>query len=74
MEYDEKSVIIGIGENLLIEAHHLLLVTAEEVDLYAANAVVVHPLHLTATGDCVIHDATRSLRSVIPVAVELYHR
>ena len=61
--------LIGIGEDVLVELHHLLLVASEEVYLDAENAVLLHPRHLLAACAALVHLAYRCLRSVVPRAV-----
>ena len=48
MEYHKDTVIVGIGEYVVVEAHCLLFVAAEEIDLYTADAVLLHPFHIVA--------------------------
>ena len=65
MEYNGKSVVVGIAEYVLIEAHRLLLVAAEEVDFYSCNAYLLEPFHLTLAGYRVVHYSARTLWSVV---------
>ena len=51
VEDNIDSVVCGIAENVFVEAHCFLLVTAEEIDLDALHAVVFQPLHLFFTHD-----------------------
>ena len=69
MEDAHQAEVVGIAEDVLIELHHRLLVTSEEIDLDAAYAVVLHPLHLLATDASVVQLADRRLWSVVPRAV-----
>ena len=69
MEYHKQSVIIGIGENVLIELQHLLLVATEEIDLYSAYSGVMHPFHFFTALYSVVHLSQRTLRSIVPRTV-----
>ena len=69
MEDAHQAEVVGIAEDVLVELHHRLLVATEEIDLDAANAVVLHPLHLLATDAGVVQLADRRLWSVVPRAV-----
>ncbi len=68
VEDNVDSVVCGIAENVLVEAHCFLLVTAEEVDLDALHAVVFQPLHLFFTYDGAVHLVGGALHDVVPVA------
>ena len=46
MEDYHQAVFVGISQNIFIQAHHLLLVTAEEVHLQALHAALLQPFHL----------------------------
>ena len=69
VEDDLYAEIVGIGQDILIELHHGLLVASEEVDLDAQDAVLLHPRHLLATCCRLVHLASRTLRSIVPVAI-----
>ena len=69
VEDDGEMVVFGVAEDVLVELHRLLFVTAEEVDLDAGDADALHPCHLVLAGDRVVHDTTWRLWSVVPVAV-----
>ena len=69
MEDHLQTVTVAVGEDVLIEFHHLLLVTAEEVHLDTGHADLLHPCHLTLTGDRSAHAVVRSLRGIVPGAV-----
>ena len=66
MEDDLQTEVVGIGEDILVELHHGLLVATEEVDLDAQDAIFLHPCHLLATGSRLIHLALRRLGSIVP--------
>ena len=55
MEDTLDAKVVGIGQDVLIELHHLLLVATEEVDLDAQDAVLLHPGHLLTTGRRTVH-------------------
>ena len=63
--------VIGVGQDILIQLHHLLLVAAEEVHLDAQDAVLLHPCHLLPSRSRLIHLAARSLRGIVPRAVRV---
>ena len=63
--------VIGVGQDILIQLHHLLLVAAEEVHLDAQDAVLLHPCHLLPSRSRLIHLAARSLRGIVPRAVRI---
>src|SRR5574344_2838059 len=69
MEYDEKSVVVGIGKDILIKLHHRLLVATEEIHLDTTNTNALHPCHLGATGLRLVHQMTRSLGSIVPCTI-----
>src|SRR5574344_174029 len=64
-----QSVIVGIAENTFVGLHHNLFVTSEEVDLDAFDTGLLHPFHLFAALDGVVHDAAGRLPCVVPIAV-----
>ncbi len=66
MEHYKKTVVIGIGKNIVIQTHGLLLVTAEEIHFYASYPVLLHPCHIFATLHNVVHNAARSLGRIVP--------
>ena len=65
MEDYLQAIIVGIAEDILIELHRLLLVATEEIHLDACHANLLHPSHLLLAGDGIVHNLTRSLRSII---------
>ena len=69
MEDNKEPVVVGICEDILIELHHRLLVTTEEIDLDTAYADALHPCHLGATSLRLVHKMTGTLGSVVPRAV-----
>jgi len=69
VEDTEQSVIVGIAQDILIALQHVLLVATEKVDLDAANTDALHPLHLGLTVCRIAHQATRTLRRVVPISV-----
>ena len=64
-----QTEVIGIGENILVELHHGLFVTAEEVHLDTEDAVLLHPGHLLTTRTALVHLVLRTLRSIVPGAI-----
>ena len=71
MEDHLQSEVVGIGEDILIELHHRLLVTAEEVHLDTQDAILLHPGHLLTAGTRLVHLTTRSLWGIVPVTVRV---
>ena len=69
MENHNQAEVVGIGQDVLVELHRLLLVGAEEVHLDAPDADALHPLHLPPAGNAPVHDVPRPLRRIVPVAV-----
>ena len=69
MEDHHQAEVVGIGQDVLVELHRLLLVGAEEVHLDAPDADALHPLHLPPAGNAPVHDVPRPLRRIVPVAV-----
>ena len=65
MEDHLQAIIVGIAEDILIELHRLLLVATEEIHLDTYHANLLHPRHLLLAGDGIVHNLTRSLRSII---------
>ena len=55
MEDDLNTKLIGIGQDILIDLHHSLLVATEEVNLDTQDAILLHPFHLLATGSRTVH-------------------
>ena len=55
MEDDQQSEVVGIYQNILIQLHHLLLVTTEEVDLDTTDPGFLHPCHLLSAHQVVVH-------------------
>ena len=49
MEDTLNAEIVGIGQDIFIELHHLLLIATEEIDFDSTNANLLHPCHLLAT-------------------------
>ena len=50
MEDDEQTEVVGVGEDILIELHHRLLVATKEIHLDTTNTDALHPCHLSTTG------------------------
>ena len=69
MEDDLQSEVVGIGEDIFIELHHVLLVASKEIDLDAKDAGTLHPCHLLATGAYAVHLMTWSLGGIVPTSV-----
>ena len=69
MEDDLQAVAVGIGENVLVELHRLLLVSSKEVDLDTFDTDALHPLHLTFTGNGCVHAVSWALWGIIPETV-----
>ena len=69
MEDHHQAEVVGIGQDILVELHRLLLVRAEEVHLDAPDTDALHPLHLPPAGNAPVHDVPRPLRRIVPVAV-----
>ena len=69
VEDDLETIAVGIGEDILVEAHRLLLVASEEVDLDALDADALHPLHLAFAGNGGVHAVARTLRGIVPETV-----
>ena len=69
VEDDGEVVVFGVAEDVLVELHRLLFVTAEEVYLDAGDSDALHPCHLMLAGDGVVHDAAWSLRCIVPIAI-----
>ena len=65
MENHLQAVVVGIGEDIFIKAHRLLLVAAEEVDLYSADSYLLEPFHLLASCHRVAHYVAWSLWRVV---------
>ena len=65
VEDDLQPIAVGIAENILVEAHGLLLVTTEEIDLDAFDTYRLHPLHLAFTGNRSVHTVTRPLGRIV---------
>ena len=74
MEDDLQTMAVTVGENVLIEFHHLLLVAAEEVHLDTGHTDLLHPCHLTLTGNRGAHAVVGSLRGIVPGAVGVGNR
>ena len=69
VEDDLQPIAVGIAENILVEAHGLLLITTEEIDLDTFDAYRLHPLHLALTGNRSVHTVTRPLGRIVGKAV-----
>ena len=69
MEDDHEAEIIGIGKDVFVKLHHVLLVASEEVDLDAFDAYALHPAHLIASHAAVVHLVDRRLGGVVPCSV-----
>ena len=59
VENHKNPEVVGIGKDILIELHHVLLVTSKEVHLDAAYAHALHPRHFGTTFTALIHLALR---------------
>ena len=68
VENHHQPVIVRITQNIFIQPHCLLLVTAEEINLDSLHTETLQPFHFTFTDDCIIHPVHRSLFDVIPIA------
>ena len=69
MEDYHQAVFVGISQNIFIQAHHLLLVTAEEVHLQALHTALLQPFHLFLAGYRIAHTLLGILRCIVPVTV-----
>ena len=69
MEDDLQAIAVGIGQDVLVEPHGLLLVAPEEVYLDARHADALEPFHLPLAGIRRREAVARSLRRVVPIAV-----
>ena len=69
MEDYHQAVFVGISQNIFIQAHHLLLVTAEEVYLQALHTALLQPFHLFLAGYRIAHALLGILRCIVPVTV-----
>ena len=69
MEHHLQAIAVGIAEDVLVEAHHLLLVATEEVHFDALHANALHPFHFPFTGNGCVHAVTRTLRCIVGEAV-----
>ena len=69
MENALDAIVVGIGEDIFVELHHLLLVATEEVDLDSQNAVLLHPSHLLAACTTLVHLVAWALRGIVPRTV-----
>ena len=65
MEDDLKSIVIGIAEDILVELNRLLLVATEEINLYCLHTYLLHPRHVTLTGNRIAHNIARTLRCIV---------
>ena len=63
------AVVVGVAQDVLIELHCLLLVSAEEIHLDTLHADALHPGHCFLALYGVAHDTARTLGSVIRMAV-----
>ncbi len=71
MEYHLQTMTVGIREDIFVELHHLLLIRAKEVDLDTCDIILLHPCHLLLTSNRSVHTSTRTLRSIIPIAIRV---
>ena len=69
MEHHLKTIAVGIAKDILVEAHRLLFVTSEEIDLDTLDADALQPFHLTLTGNGRVHAVARGLWGIVPEAV-----
>ena len=69
MEDYHQAVFVGIGQDVFVQAHHLLLVTAKEIHLQSLHTALLQPFHLFLAGYRVAHALLGILRSVVPVTV-----
>ena len=69
MEDYHQAVFISIGQDVFVQAHHLLLVTAEEIYLQALHAALLQPFHLFLAGYRVAHALLGILGCIVPVTV-----
>lgn len=67
----EQSILVGISQNIFIQLHGMLFVATKEINLYAPNPNTLHPFHLFASRNGIVHKATRRLRSIIPIAIRI---
>ena len=59
MENDHKAVVVGIGKNIFVQLHGLLLVAAEEIDFDTLDTIVFQPFHFFLASNGVRHDILR---------------
>ena len=71
MEDHLDTEVVGVGKDIFVELHHLLLVPAEEVHLDAQDAVLLHPRHLLPAWTALVHLVLRTLRGIVPRAVRV---
>ncbi len=64
-----QPVVVGVAQYVLVELHDVLLVTPEEVYLYAFYSDRLHPSHLSLTGDGGVHAVARCQRSLVGCAI-----
>ena len=68
MEYAHDSVVVGIGQDLLVKTDGLLLVTAPEINLDSLAANLLQPSHLLLADYGVVHLAYGALGNIVPIA------
>ena len=66
MEYHAYAVVVGIAEDVLVQAHCLLFVAAEEVHLDALYAYLLHPFHRLLALYRAAHHVDGALHYVVP--------
>ena len=71
VEDDLNTVVVGIGENAFVEAHGLLFVTTEEIDLNTSHTTVAQPFHLLLADNGIVHALAGILRGIVPTAVRV---
>ena len=71
MKNNQKAVLVCIRQDILIQLHSHLLVTSEKVNFYSTNTNALHPFHLLTSGYRIIHNTSRSLRSIIPIPIRI---
>ena len=71
MEHHLQTIAVGIGQDVFVELHRLLFVTAQEVDLDAGYALLLQPRHLAVAGQRGVHAVARGLRGIVGIAVRV---
>ena len=69
VEDDHQPVLVGVGKDVFVELHGLLLVASHEVNLQSLDASLLQPFHLLAALNDSVQFVFRSLRRVVPITV-----